>query len=150
MHNANRPTLSPPSSTCAHWLREATCAAALALALAGLFPGTASAAYILALESDADRTENEVFFLSYSTFEDLVANTNGSGTFGAANISSLFSVGGFAYVPPMQPPPPPPPVEVPEPGILTLLAAGLLGIRMKGWRRRRATIETFGPRGDKV
>lgn len=39
---------------------------------------------------------------------------------------------------PTTPPPPPPDITVPEPSILSLLGAGLLGLGFRNWRRKKA------------
>ena len=83
----------------------------------------------LALESDADAgADSEVFFVSYPTFTDLVADTNGSGMFGGINVASGFSARGLAWVPDT-----PPPAPIPLPAGLPLLAGalGLLALRRR-------------------
>jgi hypothetical protein len=54
--------------------------------------------YHLVLESDADAAANsEVFFVSYPSLADLIADMNSLGMFGAINVAPGFSIGGIAY-----------------------------------------------------
>ncbi len=55
--------------------------------------------YSVMLESDVDRTSNEIYLANYASFNDLVNNNlDGSSAYSALNISSAFSVGGYTMV----------------------------------------------------
>ena len=54
--------------------------------------------YSVLLESNADRTNNEIYVANYASYEDLLSNTlSPSSAYSALNVSSAFSVGGFAF-----------------------------------------------------
>lgn len=54
--------------------------------------------YSVLLESNADRTSNEIYIANYSSYADLLSNTLVSNSaYSALNVSSAFSVGGLTY-----------------------------------------------------
>ncbi|MCB1968428.1 MAG: PEP-CTERM sorting domain-containing protein [Candidatus Accumulibacter sp.] len=56
--------------------------------------------YSVLLESNADRSSNEIYLANYASYVDLLSNTlDGSSAFSTLNVSSNFSVGGFTYDP---------------------------------------------------
>lgn len=78
----------------------------------------------LLLESETDQTSGaEIFYLEYSTINDLIAETPSSSTFTQIEINPSFSVHGFAGI------------SVPEPELRLLLGGGVLGLSLL-FRRR--------------
>ena len=54
--------------------------------------------YAVLLESNADRTANEIYLAYYNSFDDLLTNTLGAlSAYSSLNVSSAFNVGGFTY-----------------------------------------------------
>ena len=52
--------------------------------------------YSVLLESNADRTSNEIYLANYASYDDLLTNTlAGSSAYSTLNVSSAFSVGGY-------------------------------------------------------
>ena len=72
------------------------------LAIAGfLFAGgkTWAAPFSVLLESNADRSSNEIYLANYASYSDLLSNTlAASSAYSALNVSSNFSVGGYTYI----------------------------------------------------
>jgi hypothetical protein len=80
--------------------KSVSTAAGLALATL-LFAGQNAWAvpYSVLLESNADRSSNEIYLANYASFPELLSNAlDGSSAYSALNVSSAFSVGGFTLV----------------------------------------------------
>ena len=114
-----------------------------AVALTVLLPLPGSAAtYQMLLERDTDtQGQTDLFLVTFPTLADLVDNTNVTQAASQIQLSSAFSVGGFAYdgFPPSEPPPPP----IPLPASSLLLLGGI-GALMAG-RRRGSPIGAGAP-----
>lgn len=64
----------------------------------GGFTRVPNGGYSVLLESNADRTSNEIFIANYASYGDLVTNTlSGTSAYSALNVSTSFSVGGFTF-----------------------------------------------------
>ena len=73
--------------------------ASLMLALLLPAKGAWALPYSVMLESNADRSSNEIYLANYGTYADLLSNTlDASSAYSALNVSSAFSVGGFTMV----------------------------------------------------
>jgi len=93
--------------------------------------------YRMLLESNNDASAGrEVFAVSFATFDDFINSPAGApGAFSGINIAPGFSVRGFAHEFQSPQDPPDDPQQVPEPGAISLMLAGLIGLGLT--RRKR-------------
>jgi hypothetical protein len=86
-------------------------------------------AYRLMFEQNTDAgAGDELAFVSFSTWDDLIANTGGTSVFSQINVNSAFSTTGLITLPEAAPP-------IPEPGAIALFAAGLALVASRVRRR---------------
>ena len=100
----------------------------------GGFTYDGSAYHVLLESNDNLGAGQEIFLVSYSSYADLISNTQASSGFSQLNVNASYGVGGLTAE--WLSNEPPPPGRLPEPGTLLLLGFGIAGLAATRRRRR--------------